>query len=159
MPTCPDHANGTKVSVSRCRNRANRNAYPRERKKSLKNLRILIVDNDATLLNLLTLVISRVCPDCQVVSTADGASALTELQNLTNSQAFDLLLTDYEMPAMNGLELAQAARVVSPGTRIVLMTGFLQISELLDDLEAVNLTGILLKPFSQKELKQALEIE
>ena len=125
----------------------------------MKNLRILIVDNDAALLNLLTLVISRVCPDCQVVSTADGASALTELQNLTNSQAFDLLLTDYEMPAMNGLELAQAARVVSPRTRIVLMTGFLQISELLDDLEAVNLTGILLKPFSQKELKQALEIE
>lgn len=125
----------------------------------MEPLRILIVDDDNVLLNLLNVMITRICPVCQVISASDGQSALAELQQSTTEQAFDLLLTDYQMPSMDGLELARTAKRVSPETKIVLMTGFVDIATILTEIERINLAGLLLKPFNREELKQALQLE
>lgn len=125
----------------------------------MKYLHILLVEDDIVVLNLLRLLIEQVCPDCQVVSTTDGASALTKLHDSITGQAFDLLLTDYEMPLMDGLELARAAKHISPETKVVLMTGVPDIATILTEVELINLAGILLKPFSPDELKKSLLLE
>ncbi len=74
------------------------------------------------MLNLLKLLIERICPDCQIVATTDAMSALAVLQNPPNGQAFDLLLTDYKMPLMDGLELARTAKRILTEIKIVLLS-------------------------------------
>ena len=80
--------------------------------------RILIVDDDPDLLRLLADSIGLCCAECEVVRASDGRAALEQLEG----QPFDLILTDYQMPGMNGLELASTVHQTSPGTPIVLVT-------------------------------------
>ena len=68
--------------------------------------RILIVDDDPSVLDMLRHSLARPDDDCQIFYTTGGASALRHLKE----GSFDLLLTDYQMPGMNGLELARTAR-------------------------------------------------
>ena len=68
--------------------------------------RILIVDDDAEILEMLKLSISVWCPECRVIVATNGLDALIQFQLRDSVQPFDILLTDYEMPIMNGLDLA-----------------------------------------------------
>jgi CheY-like chemotaxis protein len=55
------------------------------------------------------------------ISTAsNGADALEQFA----SSKFDLVVTDYKMPRMDGLELIRALRKTSPGLPVILISGF-----------------------------------
>ena len=47
---------------------------------------------------------------------------------LLETETFDLLLTDIVMPEMDGIELAQRAGEISPGMRVMFITGFAAVS-------------------------------
>ena len=64
------------------------------------------------------------------VSTAtSGADALDQF----TSQSFDLVVTDYRMPRMNGLELISRLRGQAPTLPIVLLSGFAEAMGLAED--------------------------
>ena len=116
--------------------------------------RILIVDDDAIFLGLLQIFIDCLLPECQIVTVGDGATALTELQQ----QPFDLILTDYDIPGMNGLDLIQAIRQISADIPIVLMTGrYNGYREIETRASSANLAGFLSKPFAFLQLKDILQ--
>ena len=77
--------------------------------------RILIVDDDAMILRLLQISIDRLFPECQIVAAVNGTAALAKLRQ----QPFDLILTDYDMPGMNGLDLAQGTLIPSGAVQIL----------------------------------------
>ena len=114
--------------------------------------RILIVDDDEMILAALGFSFDLLLPGCQVSTAGDGAAALEELRR----QPFDLILTDYCMPKTNGLELAQAAHQISPGARIVLMSGVLGRDEIQTGADSMLLNGFLPKPFTLRELGEIL---
>jgi CheY-like chemotaxis protein len=59
----------------------------------------------------------------------------------------DLLITDYSMPRMTGIQLAKAARELRPGLPILLATGYADLPEGADiDLPRLN------KPYQQDQL-------
>lgn len=65
----------------------------------------------------------------------------------------DLLLTDYSMPGMNGLELAERARAFTPDLRVLIVSGYADA----DALEASAARPMLLrKPFDETELLAAI---
>ena len=113
--------------------------------------RILLVDDNEMILRVLMDSVVLYCEGCHVLLASDAKSALEEVRR----QPFDLILTDYWMPGMNGLELARAVREISPDTRIVVMTG-LPSRELLEGSERVSLEGFILKPFRLTELQDVL---
>ncbi len=76
------------------------------------SIRVLIADDDPDYRAYLTAIARRVGLD--VETARDGAEALTML----DSGTFDLLLSDYEMPRRNGLELITAVRK-SPATNAI----------------------------------------
>ena len=86
---------------------------------SLDHTRILVVDDEAdvgvALKDLLETSYST-----RVTCCTSGRQAL----GLLASQRFDLLVTDYKMPGMNGMQLIDAARIVAPGLRHILITAF-----------------------------------
>lgn len=69
---------------------------------------------------------------------------------------FDVLLTDYSMPGMDGLDLIRKVREIRPLLPAVLASGF---GEALtpERLEAEGVGAFLMKPFVAKELARALE--
>ena len=70
-------------------------------------MNILLVDDTATIRNLVAAMLKRM--GYEVQSAKDGTEAWALLQERT----FDLLLTDWNMPQMSGLELVQQVRSTS----------------------------------------------
>jgi CheY-like chemotaxis protein len=79
---------------------------------------ILVVDDDPMMRDLLTHLMHAAISDSDIVAVADGEQAVTQLAERT----FPLIITDYHMPGMTGLELAQVAKTHQPNTCVVLMS-------------------------------------
>jgi two-component system, chemotaxis family, chemotaxis protein CheY len=113
----------------------------------MSNKQILIVDDNDIILNVMEQNIEMVHPEYQVVLAENGFIALNKLQNLS----FDLVVTDYNMPGMDGLELAATIRKISPQTPIVLMSSDLCEAESRSKNKGLALDGYLQKPFRWKQ--------
>jgi PAS domain S-box-containing protein len=87
----------------------------------------------------------------EVVEARNGDEALEVLQR--RSSTIDLMLTDMVMPRMSGRELAERARRVDPGLRILFMSGY-PGSSVLDGDAAVR--HFLPKPFTRAVLASAV---
>ncbi|MFZ5918797.1 MAG: response regulator [Chloroflexota bacterium] len=111
--------------------------------------RVLVVDDEANVALLLQRSLALLGPTFQVVVAHSGHQALSLLQDGT----FDLVITDFQMPRMNGLELAQAIRGRFPGTKVVLITAY-PTALLAAQTHALALDGYLVKPFSTRNLRE-----
>ena len=107
---------------------------------------VLIVDDARDILFLLTHSVKQLGPDYKVTAATDGFEALEQIRQ----QKFDLVITDYMMPGMTGLQLAQEVRQLSPDTQVILMSAF--DKGLRDKVEDMNLGGYVGKPFSVPEI-------
>ncbi len=112
-------------------------------------LRVLLVDDSNTLRKLTDMQLTEA--GYAVVSAANATEALSIFER--NPFAFDVLLTDYAMPKMSGLELLAEARRRRPDLPAVVITGYA-------DVEAMqarpNDVAVVAKPFSANSLLQAL---
>ena len=87
------------------------------------------------------------------VTARDGAEALEILTG--EDGAFDLLLTDIQMPVMDGIALALAAARDFPQLMILLMTGFADQRERASNLTAI-IHDVVCKPFSVADIRTAV---
>jgi signal transduction histidine kinase/CheY-like chemotaxis protein len=109
---------------------------------------VLIVDDD----NAVRQVTVEMARDlgCEVAQASGGEQALALVEKLTPR----LILLDYAMPGMNGLQLARALRERGLTAPIALVTGYAELSEA--DVHAGELAGLLRKPFTIRELQALL---
>lgn len=101
------------------------------------NLRILVVDDDPYLLDLLIETLTSIGYDA--VGATNGNEALVELKK----SVFGLVITDIKMPEINGLELARIIKNDYPRLPVILITGVFSA----DILEGSKADGLLTKPF------------
>ena len=87
------------------------------------------------------------------VTAQDGAEALEILTR--ENGAFDLLLTDIQMPVMDGIALALSAARDFPDLTILLMTGFADQRERASNLNAL-VHDVVTKPFSVADIRTAV---
>ena len=83
--------------------------------------RILIVDDNETMRSGIALVIERM--GCEAVKAASGAEALLIL---ARQAAFDMVITDFKMAEMDGLQLLEAIRRDFADTDVVIITAGIQ---------------------------------
>jgi two-component system nitrogen regulation response regulator NtrX len=81
--------------------------------------RVLVVDDDPDVLDLVTDILRSHPLAPEVVKVADGPSALRAIER----QAFDLVLLDIWMPDMDGLEALTRIRALAPGLPVLMVTG------------------------------------
>jgi CheY-like chemotaxis protein len=85
---------------------------------SLTTARIILVDDNANGLTARRAVLEEL--GHKIVTASNGADGL----ELFGESKFDLVVTDYKMPRMDGLELIRRLRKLSPQVPIVLVSGF-----------------------------------
>ncbi len=81
--------------------------------------RILVVDDDPELLKAVGALLKGL--RCRAECYSHPAAVLSKLQN--QKDYCDVLITDYAMPTMNGLELAEIVRKLNPDIRLILISG------------------------------------
>jgi signal transduction histidine kinase len=86
-----------------------------------------------------------------VTTAADGLEALSFLNGL----AFELVMTDIQMPNMDGLELLRRSRQLVPGQDVIMVTGYGDMDSALEALR-LGARDYLLKPVSLEELSAAV---
>jgi two-component system, cell cycle response regulator CpdR len=113
--------------------------------------RVLIVDDEASMRALVARAIAM--DGHETVTAEDGAEALEILTR--EGGAFDLLLTDIQMPIMDGIALALSAARDFPRLTILLMTGFADQRERASNLNAIA-HDVITKPFSVADIRTAV---
>jgi two-component system OmpR family response regulator len=112
--------------------------------------RILVVDDEPYVCDAVRMMLAF--DGHQVETAGSGKDALT----LFAKGKYDVVITDYAMPAMKGDELALAIKSIAPEQPIVLITAY---AEMLKSAET-PLTGvdsIVSKPFLLENLREAIE--
>ena len=113
--------------------------------------RVLIADDEDSMRMLVARAIAMDGHD--IVTAQDGAEALEILSR--EDGAFDLLLTDIQMPVMDGIALALSAARDFPDLTILLMTGFAEQRERASNLSAIA-HDVITKPFSVADIRTAV---
>ncbi len=107
---------------------------------------VLVVDDEPIVLNVVSTILQRA--GLTVVRAADGTAAAGLV---TEGLRPDLLLSDMSMPGMDGVELSELVREISPQTRILFSTGFEQLPD-----GSVLPGPVLHKPYRTAELLEAV---
>ena len=109
--------------------------------------KILVVDDDPAIIRLLSAVLRYEA--MKVVQTSRGEEAL----DIVERERPDLVLTDFSMPGMNGMEICRHIKQNprTADTPVILMTGALTRADCQQTL-AQGVDGFLQKPFSVKQL-------
>jgi thioredoxin reductase (NADPH) len=90
----------------------------------------------------------------RIVRAESGESALEALRELKlRGDQVAVILADYRMPNMNGVEFLEHAMDVYPGARRVLLTAYADTSAAIDAINVVDLDHYLLKPWDPPEEK------
>ena len=113
---------------------------------------ILIVDDEPNVALILAESLKTRGHHYRVETAESGEAALEKVRQDT----YDLMITDYSMPGMDGLELARAARKIDPELQIVLMTAF-STDGLRDASGKMQLDGFVEKPFSMEKIREIVE--
>ena len=113
--------------------------------------RVLIADDEDSMRMLVARAIAM--DGHEIVTAQDGAEALEILTH--EDGAFDLLLTDIQMPVMDGIALALSAARDFPNLTVLLMTGFADQRERASNLNAI-VHDVITKPFSVADIRTAV---
>jgi two-component system, cell cycle response regulator CpdR len=113
--------------------------------------RVLIADDEESMRLLVARAIAM--DGHEIVTAQDGAEALDILTR--EDGAFDLLLTDIQMPVMDGIALALSAARDFPDLTVLLMTGFADQRERASNLNAL-VHDVVTKPFSVADIRTAV---
>jgi PAS domain S-box-containing protein len=118
---------------------------PAEARSALRPLSVLAVDDDSlVLLNTVTMLEDL---GHQVFSATSASEALAVLRR----DPVDLVISDYAMPQVNGVQLAQAIHAEQPALPVILATGYAELAA-----ADANTLPRLAKPFLQDDLANAM---
>jgi CheY-like chemotaxis protein len=115
-----------------------------------KGVNILVVDDEAMVRDAIKRLLEH---GGHVVVAADsGPAALSILEH----RKFDVIITDFSMPGMQGDQLVSRIREQWPDQRIIMATAFVEEYKVFGEASG-RVDYLLLKPFSLKDLHNAIE--
>ena len=108
--------------------------------------RILVVDDDDMIRGLISKMLSRLGYDVFSVNSGEKG------WDFFLKNQFDLVITDFEMPGMDGFDLADHIKNKSPYTAVIIMTGQAKAATLAR-LSESSVDQALFKPFGMQEME------
>lgn len=116
-----------------------------------RKARVLIVDDDEGLASIVQAILEREGYWAMIASNGERAYGLYPLFRP------DLIITDIQMPVLNGLDLMRHVRVNNPEAKAIYMSGAMdQFSPILEEERKCHPIGVLRKPFTRKQLIESV---
>ena len=109
--------------------------------------RVLYVDDDEVVALTVSALLQRAGYRVTCVHSAQRALELARMQPLP----FELIVTDYNMPEMSGIELARALAIAAPGLPVVISSGYVT-EELKAEAHAAGVRAVLSKEYAVERL-------
>lgn len=118
-----------------------------------RSLKVLVVDDFATMRRIITGFLKEL-GFSNIQEADDGKTALPMLQ----ANKFDLLISDWNMPGMNGLDLLKAVRADAKLAKlpVLLVTAEAKKDQIVEAAKA-GVNGYVVKPFTANTLLEKLE--
>lgn len=121
--------------------------------------RILIVDDEEAILKSLRRVLSltpcvvgeRVC-----ALSVDTFSVAAEALDKARHTAYDLVLSDYRMPGMDGVSFLKAFREIQPDAARIILSGYADLNGLIGAINEAGISRFMSKPWNDYELVAAI---
>lgn len=120
--------------------------------------RILIVDDESSILKSLRRLLTltpcggsggeKLDIDC----FADPQEALRKARHTV----YDLVLSDYRMPGMDGVQFLKAVREMQPGAARLILSGYADLNGLIGAINEAQITRFIAKPWNDYELISAI---
>jgi two-component system probable response regulator PhcQ len=115
-----------------------------------KKHRLLIVDDATYLLFSFKRLLADMADEWEILLMDDPVAALAAVRE----NPVDLVISDYQMPAMLGTDLVRKIKAVTPGTVCIIMTGSERDTNQLLAMEEVS--GVLEKPCAFADLRRTI---
>lgn len=112
-------------------------------------MKIVVVDDEPTIVLMCRRVLES--QGHAVHGFTSVQAALSQLE----AEAADLLVVDYKMPELNGLEFIQRAWAIRPGLRVVMITAH-GTREVIGRATQSGVNSVVLKPFTPSELAKGV---
>lgn len=114
-------------------------------------MRVLVADDSGIMRKIIIRALSG-CGVSDVVEAADGREGWNAFQ----ADTFDLVLTDWNMPDMNGLEFLKEIRGSGSDVPVIMVTTEGEREKVIEAIQS-GVTDYLCKPFEQEELQEKLD--
>lgn len=111
--------------------------------------KILVVEDDKITRRIIREILSR--SGYEVFEAEDGAQGLEAFK----ANKPDLVLTDYQMPVMNGLRVLSEIRNLQPAVPVIMLTGFGDIALIIKSIQ-LGAFDFLEKPINTPQLKEVV---
>lgn len=121
--------------------------------------RILIVDDDESILKSLRRLLSMTpctAGDEIYKLTVDIFSSPEDALEKARHTAYDLVLSDYRMPVMNGVQFLKAFREIQPDTARLILSGYADLNGLISAINEAGISRFISKPWNDYELVSAI---
>ena len=118
----------------------------------LRGMKVLVVDDNATSRDIFQEMLESFT--CEVTLAGSGPEGITELENARDDQPFELVVMDWKMPGMDGIEASRRIKAhagLNKIPAIVLVTAYGR-EEIMQQADQVGLEGFLLKPVNPSML-------
>ena len=115
---------------------------------------VVLVEDDLTLRQLYKKIIKKLISNFNIIEAENGYDAMSIVLN----QSPSLIITDHEMPLMNGIQLVEALRKKDSSASVpVIVVSAKLSSELIEKYQNLRVNHIITKPFKQAELIQHIQ--
>lgn len=115
-------------------------------------MRVLLAEDSGVMRKIIARALASLWID-DVVEAVDGQEAI---EKFGNGDGFDLVLTDWNMPRVSGLELVETIRAAGHKTPIMMITTESEKSQVIRAIQA-GVNDYMVKPFDQDMLQMKLQ--
>jgi len=113
---------------------------------------LLLVDDEPNIIKALQRLFFD--EDYEVLSASSGEEALRILRQ----REVDLIIADYRMCGMNGIEFFRQARQIQPDAVRIILSGYAEIRVLTDAINEGNIYRFIFKPWNDDELRNTIQL-
>jgi adenylate cyclase len=113
---------------------------------------IIIVDDEPDILESLTDVFGLHLPGVKILTADSGQKAL----DILAKETVGLIISDYKMPGMDGLEFLTKARQVAPAAPRILITAYPELNVAVRAINEAQIQNFLTKPITPQALLEAV---
>ncbi len=116
---------------------------------SIKKEKILLVDDEPNVLR----AISRLLRDYDITALTSAEEALV----ITKHVKFDLVISDYRMPGMNGVQFLIKLMAIQPETIRMILTGYADLESAQTAINEAGIYRFINKPWNNVEITNAVK--